>query len=532
MKKNALLFGFVEGALLKAIRQGQWVLLDEVNLASSETLQVLSGLLQDNKGSITLTERGDVEPIPRNENFRLFACMNPSNDIGKKDLPPALRSKFTEIFVDEIDCYKKDLEIIVGKYLNKFGHYEQWLLGSIVEFYYRVKKAPNLYDTDNKKPHFSMRTLTRALSFAISVNKNYPILKCVYEGICVSFTTQLNEESFKIMNEIINSTILLKRNISQCNIVKNDDESKCLIEGYLIDKGNFEIQEENNSFILTRSVKNNLKNLARAVQCKKYPILIQGPTSVGKSSIIKYLADLTGNKFVRINNHEHTDIQEYFGSYVNDSTGKLVYKQGILVEAVKNGYWIVLDELNLAPTEVLESLNRLLDDNREIFLPETQETIKAHPNFILFATQNPPGMYGGRKTLSKAFRNRFLELHFDNIPSDEMEEILSKKCIVAPSYCKKMVLVYQELIDKRPKSKIFSGKHGFITLRDLFKWAERNPNSYQELAEIGYMLLAERIRDVDEKGIVKKVLEQVIKVEINEDDLYDLELIKRVSRVK
>ena len=40
---------------------------------------------------------------------------------------------------------------------------------------------------------------------------------------------------------------------------------------------------------------------------------------------------------------------------------------------------------------------KLLDDNRELFIPETQETIKAHPKFMLFATQNPPGHYGGRK---------------------------------------------------------------------------------------------------------------------------------------
>ena len=70
---------------------------------------------------------------------------------------------------------------------------------------------------------------------------------------------------------------------------------------------------------------------------------------------------------------------------------------GILVDAMRNGYWIILDELNLAPTDVLEALNRLLDDNRELFIAETQQTVAAHPRFLLFATQNPPGLYGGRK---------------------------------------------------------------------------------------------------------------------------------------
>lgn len=70
---------------------------------------------------------------------------------------------------------------------------------------------------------------------------------------------------------------------------------------------------------------------------------------------------------------------------------------GVLIDAMRKGYWIVLDELNLAPTDVLEALNRLLDDNRELLITETQEVVRAHPRFMLFATQNPPGLYGGRK---------------------------------------------------------------------------------------------------------------------------------------
>ena len=87
---------------------------------------------------------------------------------------------------------------------------------------------------------------------------------------------------------------------------------------------------------------------------------------------------------------------------------------------MRKGYWIVLDELNLAPSDVLEALNRLLDDNRELFVPELQATVKPHPHFMLFATQNPPGVYDGRKILSRSFHNRFLEIHVDDILEDEL----------------------------------------------------------------------------------------------------------------
>lgn len=44
--EGSFAFSFVEGVLVRAIREGKWVLLDEINLASAETLQRLSGLLE------------------------------------------------------------------------------------------------------------------------------------------------------------------------------------------------------------------------------------------------------------------------------------------------------------------------------------------------------------------------------------------------------------------------------------------------------------------------------------------------------
>jgi hypothetical protein len=52
----------------------------------------------------------------------------------------------------------------------------------------------------------------------------------------------------------------------------------------------------------------------------------------------------------------------------------------------------------------VHALCRLLDDNRELYVPELQEVVKPHPHFMLFATQNPPGIYAGRKTLSRCRR--------------------------------------------------------------------------------------------------------------------------------
>jgi midasin len=98
--ENGFAFAFVDGLLVDAMRQGHWVLLDEINLASPETLQGIAGILEGQ--SLCLTEKGDIEPVPRHASFRVFAAMNPPTDVGKKELPTSLRCRFTEIYTEEM----------------------------------------------------------------------------------------------------------------------------------------------------------------------------------------------------------------------------------------------------------------------------------------------------------------------------------------------------------------------------------------------------------------------------------------------
>ena len=282
---------------------------------------------------------------------------------------------------------------------------------------------------------------------------------------------------------------------------------------FFLKKGPVEVKTEDDpefaKYIVTKSVKQRLRDVARAIYYHKSPILLQGPTSAGKTSLIKHIASAAGYKCIRINNHANTDVQEYTGTYSTDKHGNIRFHEGPLVQALRMGYWVILDELNLAPSDVLEALNRLLDDNRELYVPEINETIKPHANFMLFATQNPAGAYGGRKTLSRAFRNRFIEIYVDDIPEQELPTILEKSCLIAESQAKRMVQSSKKLRQHRQKSAIFAGKHGYITPRDLLKWGNRSQRTtLQEMSDNGYTLLAERLRDSGEKVIVKNILQK------------------------
>ena len=532
-KSNAFAFNFIEGALVKAVRNGDWLLLDEINLASPDTLEALVDLLHDGANgqpSLMLTEAGQLERVTAHPDFRVFAAMNPATDVGKKDLPSSIRSRFTEIYVESPDRDLKSLCSIIESCLGE-NLMDRQVIADVADLYLKMQsmsKSHTLVDGAGQAPHFSLRTLTRSLSYAKETAQRCSLRRALYDGFLMSFSTLLDGASEKLLRPLILEHISGKGQNFNAElrkpIQKPADNHQYVAEtSHWLRCGNFAIEEQP-YYIITPFVRRNLDNLIRATSTRKYPILLQGPTSSGKTSMIEYLAKKTGNKFVRINNHEHTDLQEYLGIYVSDADGKLKFQEGVLVEALRNGHWIVLDELNLAPSDVLEALNRLLDDNRELLIPETQEIVRPHPDFMLFATQNPAGLYGGRKHLSRAFRNRFLELHFDDIPVDELCEILHRRTEIPESWARRIVDVYRELSMLRQTNRLFEQK-SFATLRDLFRWALRAADTIEDLAVNGYMLLAERVRKDEERIKIKEVIEEVLsrrgaRVRINEDALF------------
>lgn len=528
---KAFAFSFVEGNIVKAARNGDWVLLDEINLAPPDTLESLADLFANESGagpSLLLSEKGDVERIQAHKDFRIFAAMNPATDVGKRDLPMSLRSRFTEFFVDSPDKALDSLIPVVMVYLGSYSNVDVRAAPDIARLHLAVRqlaKENRLVDGACQKPHFSLRTLTRTLTYVTDIAPTYGLRRALFEGFSMSYLTQLDKDSERLMLPLIDQHLLNSQKnaralIQQIPRAPNKDKNFVQFRQYWVAQGAFPIHEQPH-YIITPFIERNLLNLVRATSTRRFPVLLQGPTSAGKTSMIEYLARISGNKFVRINNHEHTDLQEYLGTYISGPDGQLRYEEGILVHALREGYWIVLDELNLAPTDVLEALNRLLDDNRELLIPETQQIVRPHESFMLFATQNPPGLYGGRKVLSRAFRNRFLELHFGDIPEDELETILRERSQIAPSFCTKIVAVYKRLSILRQSSRLFEQKNSFATLRDLFRWALRDADDRTQLANNGYMLLAERVRKPEERLAVKQVIEEILKVTVDDSTLYE-----------
>lgn len=463
-------FFYKEGILADAMRNGHWLLLDEINLASEETLNLLDSVLS--KDELILFESGNFSSFKIHENFMIFACMNPYGDFGKKKYETTVFNKI--LFYDfsyRLSCITAVVQSVTRNLITDDE--------KIANFYFEFKNSLNRREFINiVEPLISGRTLCRALNLILQFKTDKNI---IYKAFNLLFFTQLDFSSRALALK------LFKKHFGVVPTIEDFDDCKSL-----------------DGFIITPKVKIQMTDVDLAIKAN-LPVLLQGDTSTGKTSLILALATKYQRKVIRINNHNQTESSDYMGNYLSTKDG-IKFSPGPLITAMKKGYWVILDELNLAPSDVLEVLNRLLDDNRELYVPEMDETIRPHPDFRIFATQNLN--YGGRHGLAKSFRNRFIEIFFYEKSEADIKEILEKSYSMPPSFTKYMLSIYSTLKTERTLN-------SFISLRDMFKWARRQPTGYYDLFEIGLDIIIERQRSQEDKNTVISVFKIVFQDRFN-----------------
>lgn len=196
--------------------------------------------------------------------------------------------------------------------------------------------------------------------------------------------------------------------------------------------------------------------------------LLQGDTGTGKTSAVRYLSSLAGAPYRRINLSGGTTVDDLIGR-TELADGKTFWVDGVLTEAVREGWWLVLDELNAASPEVMFVLQSLLDDDRFLVLPGNGgEIVRADPRFRLFATMNPSDGYAGTRDPNRALISRFPVAAYVDYPSAADEEaILVSRTGVAADDAKKIVKVAAGM------RKAYREQKGDLCLstRDALAWA-------------------------------------------------------------
>ncbi len=127
-------FIWIPGPIMRAIEEGGYVLLDDVNLAKPEVLKALHTILDmETEFADVISEDGQRKTIRINPNFRVFVAMN-EDYLDRSPLGTAFPERFVRIDVGEYP--REDLEMIVKDNLRPEF---RGIIAPMLDLYYFMK---------------------------------------------------------------------------------------------------------------------------------------------------------------------------------------------------------------------------------------------------------------------------------------------------------------------------------------------------------------------------------------------------------
>jgi len=161
-----------------------------------------------------------------------------------------------------------------------------------------------------------------------------------------------------------------------------------------------------------------------------YPIFVTGLSGNGKTFMIEQACAKAKRELFRVNITIETDEDDLLGGFrlVN---GETVWFDGPVVEAMKKGSVLLLDEIDLASTKIM-CLQPVLE-GKGVFLKKINEWVECAPGFNIVATANTKGKgddtgnFIGAGVLNEAFLERFPITVEQEYPSNAIEKRILEK---------------------------------------------------------------------------------------------------------
>lgn len=266
--------------------------------------------------------------------------MNPSGDFGKRELSPALRNRFTEIWCTSITS-SESLSVLGGQhYLRSFIlQMTRFGLGSLCSESVLTQISEAICDlfvwvnvtwSHVVKP-LSIRDLKTIIELAqgmwpdVADSGIFAAIYLVIEGQLGVSRAQMERlrvwhSARQSLDQIITKHPILARG---CSLLQNLDLE---ITAHALSINRISLpthqpahqQSADNTYILqNQKVLSNLLRITMGLKSQR-AILLEGPPGVGKTSLILHLGKLLGKKVHRVNLNEQTDLLDLLGFDVPD----------------------------------------------------------------------------------------------------------------------------------------------------------------------------------------------------------------------
>jgi nitric oxide reductase NorQ protein len=185
---------FVEGILIKSMRDGGILYLDELNAAEPDVLLRLDEALDDRRQIVLKEAEGQV--IKASDDWFVFATINPLSHEGTKELPPQLLSRFPVRL--RLEYPPKEIEMQIIKHHVNFDASNENDIASALKLANSLREAASLEEL------YYSPSIRESIAFA-KLLRNKVMPKKAAEVVYANVYDQWGEVEYRKVMDMITS---------------------------------------------------------------------------------------------------------------------------------------------------------------------------------------------------------------------------------------------------------------------------------------------------------------------------------------
>lgn len=184
-------------------------------------------------------------------------------------------------------------------------------------------------------------------------------------------------------------------------------------------------------------VSGNEELLFKQAYEQRLPVMLTGPTGCGKTRFVEYMGQLLNRPVVTISCHDDLTSSDLVGRFMV-AGGDVIWSDGPLTRAVKDGAICYLDEVVEARHDSLAILHSLTDHRRTLYLDRAGEVVAA-PDFFMLVCSYNPAYRSSLKELKPSFRQRFVTIAMDYLSPEREAEVLIAEAGISKDAAERLI---------------------------------------------------------------------------------------------
>ena len=371
--------------------------------------------------------------------------------------------KIVQFIAQSLLSYIKDIIIQQQNYLSL--HYDS--VSELLEHY-----------------HLSLSTSSLTKTFLFQINKEYTLLDIQEANKTKTIKTSTQYSLLDITplytpEEIKELPFFLQESIK-------DNQELYMHNREFLDMNDFDL----------------IKSFRRG---KTWSCLYYGPSGTGKTTKILAVAGALGLPSMKMVGSRSIDEASLFGKYVLRN-GETVFEYGPLSLMMKYGGMFIFDEINMVDSDIISSLNDVLDGTKQKIL-DNGEIIRAHPHFRFAESMNIG--YAGTNEMNISHKSRIQnKIKLSQLSIDKMTAIIVKETEIDEQIARKMA----SLLNAFNNVIVSEGNETTqrIDLRTLLNWAHKTVDLDGDVIRASLVTVISELAEEDDEILNLDDVQQIM----------------------